>query len=126
MEEYLECIICYDEIDKNIGDYICDICDTCKYHVHIACHEKYIIFNNRLHNTNKYDTYCLMCRKFNIKYSNISNSLNVNLEQNNHNLEQNNHIVIRTISSQRLCALIVVLLILIIIIIYIVNTFIVK
>jgi hypothetical protein len=72
MEEYLECIICYDEIDKNVGDYILDICDKCKYVVHISCYEKYIAINNRNNKTDIFANICLMCHKSSI--ANISNT----------------------------------------------------
>ena len=52
MEEHIDCIICYEEIDKDIGDYISDICDTCKYYVHISCHENYIL--SKYHNHKYY------------------------------------------------------------------------
>ena len=73
MEEYLECIICYDVIDKNIGDYLLDICNTCKYSVHIKCYEEYIAFNK---NKNRIDVceLCLVCNKYNIKYINSINN----------------------------------------------------
>jgi len=73
MEEYLECIICYDVIDKNIGDYLSDICNTCKYGVHITCYEEYITFNKKINNINIYDK-CLMCHKYNMKYNNQLNN----------------------------------------------------
>lgn len=69
MEENLECIICYDEIDKKLGDYISDICDKCKYSVHITCYEQYILVNNRINKTDINSNICLMCHKSNIVYN---------------------------------------------------------
>ena len=78
MEEDLECIICYDQIDKNVGDYILDICDTCKYAVHITCYEKYILINNSLNKTDINANICLMCHKSTIIYNTILTE-NVNM-----------------------------------------------
>jgi len=69
MEEDLECMICYEQIDKNLGNYILDICHTCKYAVHILCYEKYILINNRINKTDINANICLMCRKCNIAYN---------------------------------------------------------
>ena len=73
MEEYLECIICYDEIDKDLGDFILDICDKCKYVVHISCYEKFISINSQVNNTNILANICLMCHKSNNTH-NIANT----------------------------------------------------
>jgi|688.fasta_scaffold1008971_2 hypothetical protein len=78
MEEYLECIICYDEIDKTLGDYILDICDKCKYVVHISCYEKYIAINNRNNKTDIFANICLMCHKSNITH--LSNTARIENE----------------------------------------------
>jgi hypothetical protein len=36
------CIICYEKVEEECGNYYTNFCDTCKYAVHIACIEKYI------------------------------------------------------------------------------------
>ena len=111
MEEYLECIICYDEIDKNVGDFILDICDTCKYIVHISCYEEYLKINNRLNNTDINDK-CLMCHKYNNNYKNII--------INNHAIQVNNPIRIYKNYCKNIIIAIALILLLIIIIVYII------
>jgi hypothetical protein len=111
MEEHIECIICYEEIDKNIGDYISDICDTCKYYVHISCHEKYISSKYQFSHINKYDTYCLICRKFNLKYSSVI------LENSDRDIHHN--ILIRNTRTRRVTGLITIGIISLILIIFI-------
>ena len=111
MEEHIGCIICYEEIDIDIGDYISDICDTCKYYVHISCHENYISSKYQFSHINKYDTYCLICRKLNLKYSgNI---------HNNTDRDENNMIIIRNNRHKRVVGLITIGVIALILIIYI-------
>ena len=116
MEEYLECIICYDEIDKNKGDFILDICDTCKYTVHISCYEKYLIINRRTNKTDIYDNICLMCHNSNIKF-NTARFENPVILLSNH--EQPNRICCYRLTG-------VIVLILLIVIIIILNILISK
>ena len=54
MEEE-ECIICLEIIDKNIGDYRIELCDKCKYIIHITCWENYIKYRG--------NSYCVVCNK---------------------------------------------------------------
>jgi hypothetical protein len=54
MEEE-ECIICLEIIDKNIGDYRIELCDKCKYIIHINCWENYIKYRG--------NSYCVVCNK---------------------------------------------------------------
>ena len=111
MEEHIDCIICYEEIDKDIGDYISDICDTCKYYVHISCHENYILSKYQFSHINKYDTFCLICRKLNLKYSGI---LLQNIDR-----DVNNIVIIRNNRHKRVVGLITIGIIGLILIIYI-------
>jgi hypothetical protein len=115
MEEYLECIICYDEIDKNLADFILDICDTCKYVVHISCYEEYLKINNRLNNTDINDK-CLICHKYNNNYNNNYNNIIIN----NHVIEVNNPIRIHKKYCKNIIIAIALILLLIIIIVYII------
>jgi hypothetical protein len=61
------CIICYDKIDKNDGNFYSNFCDTCKYTVHISCIEEYIIRKLKddvqTHQTRFVGIKCLMCSK---------------------------------------------------------------
>lgn len=61
------CIICYDKIDKNDGNFYSNFCDTCKYTVHIPCIEEYIIRKLKddvqTHQTRFVGIKCLMCSK---------------------------------------------------------------
>ena len=61
------CIICYDKIDKNNGNFYSNFCDTCKYTVHIPCIEEYIIRKLKddvqTHQTRFVGIKCLMCSK---------------------------------------------------------------
>jgi hypothetical protein len=111
MEEYLECIICYGEIDKNSGDFILDICDTCKYIVHISCYEEYLKINNKLNNTNITDK-CLMCNKYNNNYNNILINNNV--------IHINNPIQIHNNFTKYIPIAVASILIILIIIVYII------
>jgi len=36
------CIICYENVEEECGNYYTNFCDTCKYAVHIVCIENYI------------------------------------------------------------------------------------
>ena len=66
-EEEEMCIICYDKIDKNDGNFYSNFCDTCKYTVHISCIEEYMIrkFKDdvQTHQTRFVGIKCLMCSK---------------------------------------------------------------
>ena len=61
------CIICYDKIEKNDGNFYSNFCDTCKYTVHISCIEEYIIRKLKddvqTHQTRFVGIKCLMCSK---------------------------------------------------------------
>ena len=61
------CIICYDKIDKNDGNFYSNFCDTCKYTVHISCMEEYMIRKLKddvqTHQTRFVGIKCLMCSK---------------------------------------------------------------
>lgn len=61
------CIICYDKIEKNDGNFYSNFCDTCKYTVHISCMEEYIIRKLKddvqTHQTRFVGIKCLMCSK---------------------------------------------------------------
>ena len=54
MEEE-ECIICLEIIDRTLGNYRIDLCDRCKYIIHIFCWEKYINYRG--------NSYCIVCNK---------------------------------------------------------------
>ena len=54
MEEE-ECIICLENIDRTLGNYRIDLCDRCKYIIHIFCWEKYINYRG--------NSYCIVCNK---------------------------------------------------------------
>jgi hypothetical protein len=54
MEEE-ECIICLETIDREIGDYRIELCDKCKYIIHIKCWEDYIKYRG--------NSYCVVCNK---------------------------------------------------------------
>lgn len=66
-EEEEMCIICYDKIEKNHGNYYSNFCDTCKYTVHIPCIEEYIIRKLKddvqIHQTRFVGIKCLLCSK---------------------------------------------------------------
>ena len=61
------CIICYDKIEKDDGNFYNNFCDTCKYTVHISCIEEYIIRKLKddvqTHQTRFVGIKCLMCSK---------------------------------------------------------------
>ena len=61
------CIICYDKIEKNDGNFYSNFCDTCKYTVHISCMEEYIVRKLKddvqTHQTRFVGIKCLMCSK---------------------------------------------------------------
>ena len=66
-EEEEMCIICYDKIEQNHGNFYSNFCDTCKYTVHISCIEKYIIQKLKddvqIHQTRFVGIKCLLCSK---------------------------------------------------------------
>lgn len=78
MEEE-ECIICLEIIDKNIGDYRIELCDKCKYIIHISCWENYIKFRG--------NSYCVVCNKV-INDGNIIHQVEV--EPIHNNIVENN------------------------------------
>jgi len=80
MEEE-ECIICLEIIDKNIGDYRIELCDQCKYNIHISCWENYIKFRG--------NSYCVVCNKV-INDGNIIHTVEVEPINNNINIVDNN------------------------------------
>ena len=61
------CIICYDKIEKNDGNFYSNFCDTCKYTVHISCIDEYIVRKLKddvqTHQTRFVGIKCLMCSK---------------------------------------------------------------
>jgi len=67
IQEEEMCIICYDKIDKNHGNFYSNFCDTCKYTVHIPCIEEYIIRKLKddvqTHQTRFVGIKCLLCSK---------------------------------------------------------------
>jgi len=84
MEEE-ECIICLEIINKDIGDYRVELCDKCKYIIHIRCWENYIHFRG--------NSYCVVCNKMvNDGYSNQSiENKHINNIIVNNNIENNNN-----------------------------------
>jgi len=48
-----ECIICLETIDIQTGNYRVDICNKCKYIIHIDCWEKYVEYRGK--------SQCLIC-----------------------------------------------------------------
>ena len=48
-----ECLICLETIDRQIGNYRVDVCNRCRYSIHIDCWEKYIEYRGK--------SQCLLC-----------------------------------------------------------------
>jgi len=61
------CIICYDKIEKNDGNFYSNFCETCKYTVHISCIDEYMIRKLKddvqTHQSRFVGIKCLMCSK---------------------------------------------------------------
>jgi hypothetical protein len=73
MEEE-ECIICLENIDRTLGNYRIDLCDRCKYIIHIDCWEKYIKYRG--------NSYCIVCNKI-LNDDRIVNNNNGRIVNNN-------------------------------------------
>ena len=48
-----ECIICLEPIERQTNNYRIDLCNRCKYIIHIECWEKYIEYRG--------NAYCVIC-----------------------------------------------------------------
>ena len=61
------CIICYDKIEEQSGNFQTKFCDTCKYSLHNSCIEEYIMQKLKddvqIHQTRFIGIKCLMCSK---------------------------------------------------------------
>lgn len=86
MEEE-ECIICIENIDRQLGDYRIELCDKCKYIIHIKCWEEYIKYRG--------NSYCVLCNKV-VNDDNIFHTVNtinpvhnIIVVNNNRNLKKN-------------------------------------
>ena len=91
MEEE-ECIICLENIDRTLGNYRIELCDRCKYIIHISCWEKYIKYRG--------NSFCIVCNKIlndgPIPYPIQNNRIvdNNNIIGNNNNIIGNNNNII--------------------------------
>lgn len=84
------CIICYEGIEEERGDFQRDFCNTCKYTVHIGCIDDYIVRKVRdavhVSRISSVGIKCLMCSKEVervILYE--DSSLNAGINENNGN-----------------------------------------
>jgi hypothetical protein len=85
MEEE-ECIICLEIIDKKLGDYRIELCDKCKYIIHITCWENYIKYRG--------NSYCVVCNK-------IINDGNMNQPTQYDEYVDNNIIVVNNNTNKK-------------------------
>ena len=84
MEEE-ECIICIENIDRTLGNYRIELCDRCKYIIHISCWEKYIKYRG--------NSFCIVCNKI-LNDGPIPYSINNNIiGDNNNRIDDNNNII---------------------------------
>jgi hypothetical protein len=82
------CIICYEGVEEERGDFQRNFCSTCKYTVHLGCIDDYIVrkVRNAVHASriNSVGIKCLICSKEVervILYEN--NNLNAEINENN-------------------------------------------
>jgi hypothetical protein len=91
------CIICYEGVQEELGDFQRDFCNTCKYTVHLGCIDDYIIRKVRdavhvsrtsLVGLSSVPIKCLICSKevervILYEDSNINAGINARMNENN-------------------------------------------
>jgi hypothetical protein len=87
------CIICYEGIEEECGDFQRDFCNTCKYTVHLGCIDDYIVRKVRdavrISRISSVGINCLTCSKevervILYEDDNINAGINENNNNNNH------------------------------------------